>query len=122
VSAIESQVRRAGDAVSETTEWGSVTWLARGTSPAGLESSLAIADFAAGEGNAEHAHPDCEEIVYVLEGAVEHTLGDEVTMLQAGDLIVVPRDTAHRIRGGANGARALIVFSSPERTFVATGR
>ena len=33
----------------------------------------------------------------MLEGEVEHTLGDQRTSLRAGDLIVVPRGVPHRL-------------------------
>ena len=57
----------------------------------------------------------------MLDGEVEHTLGDESTTLWAGDLIVVPRDTRHRIiNDSAKACRMLVVFSSPDREFVET--
>ncbi len=122
VPSIEHQVRRGGSP-AEPMEWGTVRWLARQDDPPGAEMTVAVAAFAAGKGNVEHIHPDCEEIVYVLEGAVMHTLDDEVTTLHAGDIIIVPRGVPHQLAatGGAD-ARAFIVFSSPDRQFVPTGR
>lgn len=122
VPPIEHQVRR-GNTAAESMEWGTVRWLARKGDPPGAEMMTGVAAFAAGKGNAEHVHPDCEEIVYVLEGAVMHTLGDEATTLHASDIIIVPRGVPHRLAAmdGAD-ARALIVFSSPDRQFVPTGR
>jgi quercetin dioxygenase-like cupin family protein len=100
-----------------------VWWAVRGGDPDGAEMTFGIAAFDAGKGNAEHIHPDCQEIVYVLEGRVEHTLGDQTTVLGPGDLIVVPRDVPHRLRALEEApARACIVFSSPNRTFTPTGR
>ena len=76
-----------------------------------------------GKSNAEHIHPNCEEVVYVLDGEVEHTLGDERTTLQAGDLIVVPRGVPHQLLNTSGApVRAYIVFSSPDRKFEPTGR
>lgn len=122
VPRIEDQVRR-GDTPADRMEWGTVRWLARKDDPPGAEMMAGVAALNAGKGNAEHVHPDCEEIVYVLEGAVMHTLGDEVTTLHAGDIIIVPRGVPHRLAAtdGAD-ARAFIVFSSPDRQFVPTGR
>lgn len=120
---IERQVRRAVGSAPEQTEFGSVQWAARRDDPPGAEQTVGLAVFDAAKGNVEHVHPDCEEVVYVLEGEVEHTLGDQRTRLRAGDLIVVPRGVPHRLlnRGDAP-ARAYIVFSSPDRTFEPTGR
>jgi quercetin dioxygenase-like cupin family protein len=100
-----------------------VQWAVRAGDPPGAEQTIGLAVFGPGKSNVEHVHPECEEVVYVLEGEVEHTLGDQRTVLRAGDLIVVPRGVPHRLlnRGGAP-VRAYIAFSSPDRTFVPTGR
>jgi putative monooxygenase len=120
---IEQQVRRAADVPPEDREFGDVRWPVRAGHPEGAESTLGIATFDPGKGNAEHTHSNAEEIVCVLEGAFEHTLGDQVTRLFPGDVIVVPRDVPHLIRNtGDAPARAIIVFSSPERDFLPTGR
>ena len=90
---------------------------------AGAEQTIGLAVFDAGKSNVEHIHPNCEEVVYVMDGEVEHTLGEQTTTLRAGDLIVVPRNVPHRLinRGGA-ACTTYIVFSSPDRQFVPTGR
>ena len=121
--AIESRVRRAAQSSPQPTDWGTVWWASRAGDPDDAEMTVGIAVFDAGKGNAEHIHPECEEVVYVLEGEVEHTLGDQSTRLRRGDMIVVPRGIAHRLEAAGEGAaRALILFSSPDRQFVPTGR
>ena len=118
---IDDQVRRDVGAAAETTPFGSVHWAVRADDPPGAEMTAALAIFEAGNGNAEHVHPNCEEIVYVLEGEVDHTLGDQRTTLRAGDLIVVPRNVPHQlINASAAPVRTFIVFSSPDRQFVPT--
>ena len=120
---IERQVRRALGAHAEATDFGSVEWAARAGDPPGAEQTVGLAVFDAGKGNVEHIHPDCDEVVYVLDGEVEHSLGDARVTLRAGDLIVVPRGVPHRLvnRGDAP-VRTYIVFSSPVRRFEPTGR
>ena len=68
-----------------------VDWAVRAGHPDGAETTVGLAVFDAGASNAEHTHPDCEEVMYVLEGEVEHTFGGQLTVLHAGDLIVLPR-------------------------------
>jgi quercetin dioxygenase-like cupin family protein len=122
VPPIDRQVRRDVGAAAESTDFGSVQWAVREGDPPGAEQTIGLATFDAGKGNAEHMHPNCEEVVFVLEGEVEHTLGDQSAVLRAGDLIAVPRDVPHRlINRGDAPVRALIVFSSPDRQFVPTG-
>jgi quercetin dioxygenase-like cupin family protein len=120
---IEAQVRRSVGAAAEATDFGSVQWASREGDPAGAEMTVGLAVFHAGKSNVEHVHPNCEEAVYVLEGEVEHTLGDQRTVLRAGDLIVVPRGVPHRLLNRGNAPiRAFIVFSAPDRQFQPTGR
>ncbi len=123
VPPIDEQVRRSVGAGGEATDFGSVHWAVREGHPQGAEQTIGLAVFDAGRSNVEHTHPNCEEVVYVMDGEVEHTLGDQTTTLRAGDLIVVPRDVPHRLinRSGA-ACRTYIVFSSPDRQFVPTGR
>ncbi len=113
---LESLVKRAFGTGAETRPFGTIEW------ETGAEMSVAMAVFEDGTDNAEHTHPNCEEAVFVLEGEVEHTLGDQSTILRPGDLLVVPRHAPHRLlnRSG-KPCRMLILFSSAEREFVPTG-
>jgi quercetin dioxygenase-like cupin family protein len=123
VQPIDRQVRRDVGGAAEETGFGSVQWVVREGDPPGAEQTIGLAVFDAGKSNAEHTHPNCEEVVYVLDGAVRHTLGDEETVLHAGDLIVVPRNVPHRLINDGNApVRTYIVFSSPDRRFEPTGR
>ena len=115
---IESQVRRDVGAAAEPAAFGSVQWASRRGDPEGAEMTVGVAVFDAGKSNPRHIHPNCEEVVFVLEGRVAHTLGDERTVLEAGDMIVIPRNAAHQVINESDGpARCLILFSSPDRQF-----
>lgn len=60
-------------------------------------------------------HTDsAEEIVYVIDGAIETTLGNEKDSLSAGELGVVPVMERHNFRNvGTNTAKVIGFFSSP---------
>ena len=119
VPPIDRQVRRDVGRAAETTDFGSVHWVERDGDPPGAELTAGLATWHSGKGNVEHIHPNCEEILYVLHGEVEHTLGEQRTVLRTGDLIVIPRNTPHRVfNPHAAIAKTLIVFSSPDRQFV----
>jgi len=122
VPAIEAQARRSFRSKGGIREFGAIEWVADGGA-ASAEMSAALAVFEAGGSNAEHTHPNCEELVYVLDGEIEHTLGEQSTVLRAGDLFVVPRHAPHRLvnRSGAP-CRMLIVFPAVEREFVEVRR
>lgn len=115
---IDAQVRRRVGEQAEATDFGRVHWAVHEGDPPGAEQTIGLATFDAGRSNVEHVHPNCEEVVYVVEGEVTHTLGIQRTTLRAGDLIVVPRGVAHQlINESATPCRAYIVFSAPERQF-----
>jgi quercetin dioxygenase-like cupin family protein len=119
IPSIDTQVRRDVGAAADPTDFGSVEWVVREGDPIGTELTVGLATFSAGKSNVQHIHPNCEEVVYVLDGQVEHTLGAQSTILEAGDLIVVPRGVPHRLLNRSlDDVRAYIVFSSPDRQFV----
>ena len=48
------------------------------------------------DGNvAKHMHPNTNEIQYILEGTGTIWLGDKEVQVKPGDLIVIPKGTAH---------------------------
>ena len=51
-------------------------------------------DFAPGTVIPEHSHPH-EQITYVVQGAMEFTMGEETRVLRAGDGVCCPPDTPH---------------------------
>jgi quercetin dioxygenase-like cupin family protein len=61
------------------------------------------------------AHTDsAEEIVYVVDGTIEATLGNEKDSLSSGDLGVVPVMERHNFRNvGTSTAKVIGFFSSP---------
>ena len=119
IPSIDAQVRRRVGDGAEATDFGTLQWVVREGDPPGAETTIGLATFSAGKSNVQHIHPNCEEVVYVLDGQVEHTLGPQSTVLEAGDLIVVPRGVPHRLLNRSlDDVRAYIVFSSPDRQFV----
>lgn len=118
---IETLARRNFGSQSEPRDFGRIEWVAREGSAAGSELAAAYAVFDAGKSNVEHTHPNAEELVYVLEGEIEHTLGDQRTTLRAGDILLVGRDMPHQlINTSAVPCKMLIVFSNPAREFIPT--
>jgi quercetin dioxygenase-like cupin family protein len=44
-----------------------------------------------------HSHPEAEQIVAIIDGEVEMTIGDETRTLRSGDVAVVNRGTQHEL-------------------------
>lgn len=62
-------------------------------------------------GAGRHLHREMEEMFYVLEGAVEISVGDRVIDAKPGAFVLVPRGVAHGfVNRGETPARLLIIF------------
>ena len=44
-----------------------------------------------------HSHPETEQLMWIVDGAVEMTIGDETRVLRAGDVAVVNRGVEHEL-------------------------
>ncbi len=99
-------------------KWGSLSWLASTalTGTTGLTIGRVV--IKAGASNPRHSHPNCEEILYLLAGEIEHSIGDDVVHLRAGDALVVRADVFHNaVSIGQVDADMMVIFSSGDRQF-----
>lgn len=113
---IESYVTRAANGGRVPTSWGELNWKVTGDGMSGAEMTFGTCRIEPGQRNPLHAHPNCEEILYVVSGSCEHKLGEELVTLNAGDAIRIPREVPHWARcTSAEPLFALIIFSSGER-------
>jgi quercetin dioxygenase-like cupin family protein len=111
------------DVIREVTEentvhlpWGHISWLVGAKQIAGAEQTLGVVTIEPGKRNPLHAHPNCEELLYVMSGECDHRLGDEIYHLTPGMVICIPRGIAHWARcTSSESLVAVISFSSPER-------
>ncbi len=98
------------------TEWGRLVWLVSGAIMPGAEQTFGVVTIAPGKRNPLHAHPNCEEVLYVLAGECDHRLGEELFHLTTGSVICIPRGVPHWARcTSAEPLVAVISFSSPDR-------
>jgi quercetin dioxygenase-like cupin family protein len=59
-----------------------------------------------------HSHSDSEAF-YVLEGAYEMHVGEEVFTLETGDFVFIPAGMTHMFRSGPDGAAKLTILGHP---------
>lgn len=86
--------------------------------------TLIECEAAPGGGPPLHVHEHEDEAFYVLDGAFEIQVGDEVVRAGPGDFAFVPRGTVHRFGNvGDTPGRILILFTPGgiERFFRAAG-
>ncbi|MCF7854677.1 MAG: cupin domain-containing protein [Candidatus Pacebacteria bacterium] len=113
----EATVIRNRDIPVNSTPWGSLQWLISGEIVPGTGMTLGRVTFKPGERNPAHAHPNCEEILFVLQGTIEHSLPQGGTArLEPGDCIVLPPGGAHTAKNiGRDAAIVIVAFNAPDR-------
>ena len=67
--------------------WGRITWLVSGTLHNSATMTVGRVVIKAGQGNPIHRHPNCDEVLHVLRGRIEHSLGPAKYVMDAGDAI-----------------------------------
>jgi quercetin dioxygenase-like cupin family protein len=98
-------------------EWGNLTWYANQELGNSTEMTVGRCALKPGHGNPRHYHPNCCEILVVMQGRIRHTIveGTEAE-LSEGDTVTIPPNTWHSATNiGETEAVLFIAFSSAER-------
>ena len=100
-------------------DWGSLNWLASRAIGNADGVTLGRVSIKTGYSNPRHTHFNCEEVLYMLRGKLEHTMGDDVLILEAGDTLVVRAGLVHGARNvGDEDVDMMVAYSSGVRDFV----
>ncbi len=108
-----------------TLDGSSIRELAGPAWTAASHQSLAEATLPAGGQTAEHYHPRSEEIYYFAAGAGRMRLGDEEADVRAGDCVVIPPGTPHKLWNPGPEELVLLCCCAPaysDEDTVMTGR
>jgi len=112
-------ILRAADAAHVPMESGTLTWFASRQLGNSEAMTVGRSTLPPGGMNPRHFHPNCEEVLHVLEGRILHTMGDDEAELSPGDTITIPAGVVHNARNiGETEALLLICFSSADRETV----
>lgn len=96
--------------------WGTLTWHVSRALGNSSVMTFGRATIRPGMTNPRHRHPNCDEVLHVISGRIEHWLGDESFILEAGDTISIPAGVWHQARAlGDEEAVMAICFSSADR-------
>jgi quercetin dioxygenase-like cupin family protein len=103
------------EVVSE--DWGELTWFASAAQGNSAEITVGRCVLRPGQSNPRHSHPNCSEVLVVIEGSIEHAVdGGGVVKMGPGDTITVAPDFIHRAKNlGQDDAVMFIAFSSARR-------
>ena len=114
----QGPVRNRSKQVVIKEEWGSLTWLASKNIGNAEGLTLGRVTIKAGHSNPRHRHPKCEEVLYLLSGRLEHTMGDKTFTLSAGDTITIAPGVFHNATCIGNAdADTIVVYSEGTRGF-----
>jgi quercetin dioxygenase-like cupin family protein len=85
----------------------------------GAEITVGLVEIDAGMSNPVHYHPNCEEVLHLLEGSLDHRIGDDVVSITGGDTIHVPQGIVHGATNtGTTTARMLVAYPTGQREMV----
>ncbi len=104
------------DSKAIETPWGSLCWLAGRAFGNSDDITVGRVTIKPGMSNPRHRHPNCDEVLYLLQGTLEHTLDEDIVVVQAGDTLSVRRGVSHNATNTGNGdADMIVIFSSADR-------
>lgn len=95
----------------DTTPVRALPGVCRRTLVWGERAMLLHNTFEAGSTMAVHSHPH-EQITYIVEGALDVSIGEQVYSLTAGDSLLIPSNAPHGVVAHER-AVAIDVFSPP---------
>jgi len=116
---LAATLARTSDQEVEETSWGKLVWMVSGKLGNSTTMTVGRCYIAPGQENPRHYHPNCDEVLHVLQGTIEHSFDDETVTMTAGDTISIPQGVLHNARNvGADQAIFVISFSSADRQAV----
>ena len=99
--------------------WGHLTWLASAQTGNAQGLTLGRVVIKAGQSNPRHCHRNCEEVLYLLSGQLQHTVGDDTVTLNPGDSLSIPVGMFHNaLSSGDEDADMIVAYSEAERDFL----
>lgn len=100
-------------------DWGSIQWMVTGQQHADGEITFGYVQIEPGQKNPRHYHPNSSEVLFLIEGELDHSLGDENFHLTAGMSIFIPIGVEHDARNnGGITARMVVAYPTGDRQAV----
>jgi quercetin dioxygenase-like cupin family protein/type 1 glutamine amidotransferase len=104
------------DALVEQQPWGKLEWFASRALGNSTFMTVGMATIHPGKENPVHRHPNCDEILHVLQGQIMNRVGDKEYEMHAGDTVTIPEGTPHNARNiGTDDAVLSIAYNTPDR-------
>ncbi len=112
-----AKVLKAQDAQVVPMAWGELTWYASRELGNSDEITVGRCVIFPQQSNPFHFHPNCTEVLVVLQGVIEHAMGDgSYVRMEPGDTITVPPECPHHACNvGEENAVLSIAFTCADR-------
>lgn len=105
---------RAGEVAANRKRGGDLRVVLSPLTVGARSGFMGVGTLAPGERVSEHYHPYSEEFLYVVSGSVRLiTSGDQQLDVDAGEAVMVPMNTRHRIENLGTEPAFVVFHSSP---------
>jgi quercetin dioxygenase-like cupin family protein len=99
--------------------WGSIQWLCSNELFADANLTFGYVQIEPGRKNPRHYHPNSSEVLFLIEGELDHSVGDHIFHLTAGKSIFIPLGVEHDARNpGSTTARMVVAYPTGDRQAV----
>lgn len=96
--------------------WGTLRWFAGREIGNSATMTVGQAIIDVENANPPHWHPNCDEVLHVVQGHIMHRVGDKEYEMKAGDTVVIPEGTVHNARNiGKEPAILMVSFNNADR-------
>lgn len=115
----ESVVTRADQNKVVEYPWGQLVWHVSGELGNSDTMTTGIATIRPGQSNPRHYHPNCDEVLHILQGHIRHTMNERTVEMSVGDTVSIPQGTLHNATNiGDQDAVLAISFSTAWREVI----
>ena len=112
---IKEQLLKKAERETDFFPWGKLEWFARRTLN-GADMTLGFCYINPRMENAMHIHPNCDEVLGVVEGTIIHRLDGEEVEMHEGDSLFVPQGAMHNAHNPTDKVVVLsIAFPTGDR-------
>ena len=112
-------VTKAADCKPLPQTWGELVWYTSAAQGNSRTMTTGLAVILPGKSNPLHFHPNCDEVLHVIQGRIIHTMDGESAEMKAGDTVSIPVGTLHNATNVGNEVALLsIAFSSAYRQVI----
>jgi quercetin dioxygenase-like cupin family protein len=114
-----NRVATVNDDDANQFKWGSIQWLCNGEMLGDAEQTFGFVQINAGANNPAHYHPNSDEVLYLIEGELDHSLGEDMHHLTPGMSIHIPRGVPHNAVNTSDvTARMVVTYPTRDRQAV----